>query len=126
MQLKHEFSLCRVYVTSGCARAFDRRPLGTIPNIHTQNLTTNNGNQLPQEVPGGSGASSSSLQNASATATVPVMERSGSTDSLDSEQNDRTALQATASGSATNNKKYDVEMAEALEPLLDWEQLDWP
>lgn len=27
MQLRHEFSLCRVYVISGSFRAFDRRPL---------------------------------------------------------------------------------------------------
>ncbi|PQQ20156.1 NAC domain-containing protein 90 [Prunus yedoensis var. nudiflora] len=28
MQLRHEFSLCRVYKKSKCLRAFDRRPLG--------------------------------------------------------------------------------------------------
>jgi len=28
MQLRHEISLCRVYVVSGSFRAFDRRPLG--------------------------------------------------------------------------------------------------
>lgn len=27
MQLRHEFSLCRIYVVSGSFRAFDRRPL---------------------------------------------------------------------------------------------------
>lgn len=27
IQLRHEFSLCRVYVISGSFRAFDRRPL---------------------------------------------------------------------------------------------------
>lgn len=26
--MRHEFSLCRVYVTSGSSRAFDRRPVG--------------------------------------------------------------------------------------------------
>lgn len=29
MQLRHEMSVCRVYVISGTFRAFDRRPLGT-------------------------------------------------------------------------------------------------
>lgn len=28
MQLRHEFSLCRVYKKSKCVRAFDRRPTG--------------------------------------------------------------------------------------------------
>ncbi|RID41516.1 hypothetical protein BRARA_J01473 [Brassica rapa] len=27
-KLRHEFSLCRVYITSGSSRAFDRRPMG--------------------------------------------------------------------------------------------------
>ncbi|KAJ8421155.1 hypothetical protein Cgig2_013893 [Carnegiea gigantea] len=119
--LKHEFSLCRVYVTTGCARAFDRRPPGTMLNIDTKNLTTNN-NQPLQEVPGGTASSSS--QNANATATMLAME-SRSTDSSDSGGNDHTAFNAVASGSATSDKMYDVEMAEALEPLLDWEQLNW-
>jgi hypothetical protein len=30
MQLRHEFSLCRVYVVSGSFRAFDRRPLEAV------------------------------------------------------------------------------------------------
>lgn len=30
MQLRHEMSVCRVYVISGSFRAFDRRPLGTV------------------------------------------------------------------------------------------------
>ncbi|KGN64940.1 NAC domain-containing protein 90 [Cucumis sativus] len=29
-KLRHEFSLCRVYVISGCFRAFDRRPMESI------------------------------------------------------------------------------------------------
>lgn len=26
--MRHEFSLCRVYITTGSSRAFDRRPVG--------------------------------------------------------------------------------------------------
>ncbi|KFK23146.1 hypothetical protein AALP_AAs64104U000100 [Arabis alpina] len=29
-KLRHEYSLCRVYVTSGSSRAFDRRPMGDL------------------------------------------------------------------------------------------------
>ncbi|KAF3541910.1 hypothetical protein F2Q69_00019168 [Brassica cretica] len=29
-KLRHEFSLCRVYITSGSSRAFDRRPVGSL------------------------------------------------------------------------------------------------
>lgn len=32
MQLRHELSLCRVYIISGSFRAFDRRPLGPAGN----------------------------------------------------------------------------------------------
>ncbi|CAN8244289.1 unnamed protein product [Cochlearia groenlandica] len=32
--LRHEFSLCRVYTTSGSSRAFDRRPVGTFQTEH--------------------------------------------------------------------------------------------
>ncbi|KAJ9675961.1 hypothetical protein PVL29_024771 [Vitis rotundifolia] len=34
-QLRHEFSLSRVYVISGSFRAFDRRPLGTVTREET-------------------------------------------------------------------------------------------
>ncbi|KAF9675249.1 hypothetical protein SADUNF_Sadunf09G0012400 [Salix dunnii] len=36
-KLRHEFSLCRVYVVSGSFRAFDRRPLGAVTR-ETQHL----------------------------------------------------------------------------------------
>ena len=34
-QLRHEFTLSRVYVVSGSFRAFDRRPLGTVVREET-------------------------------------------------------------------------------------------
>ncbi|CAN7121801.1 unnamed protein product [Brassica rapa subsp. narinosa] len=36
-KLRHEFSLCRVYITSGSSRAFDRRPVGS---LQTERLLT--------------------------------------------------------------------------------------
>ncbi|KAF3548870.1 hypothetical protein DY000_02000982 [Brassica cretica] len=37
-KLRHEFSLCRVYITSGSSRAFDRRPVGV---LQTRRMLTN-------------------------------------------------------------------------------------
>ncbi|KAM0939793.1 putative transcription factor NAM family [Dioscorea sansibarensis] len=36
VQLRNEFSLCRVYIKSGCLRAFDRRPVG--PGVEIQRM----------------------------------------------------------------------------------------
>lgn len=42
MQLRHELSLCRVYVGSGTTRAFDRRPFG-IESMEMVNTEANTG-----------------------------------------------------------------------------------
>ncbi|KAH9605506.1 hypothetical protein KSS87_004675 [Heliosperma pusillum] len=49
-KLRHELSVCRVYVTSGCARAFDRRPPGTTTMTTTTTTTLLNNNvHAPQD-----------------------------------------------------------------------------
>ncbi|KAF8403331.1 hypothetical protein HHK36_011433 [Tetracentron sinense] len=54
-KLRHEISLCRVYVNSGCLRAFDRRPSAattmetTIHRAHNDGATTSQQNPPPVE-----------------------------------------------------------------------------
>ncbi|KAG8655095.1 hypothetical protein MANES_04G002000v8 [Manihot esculenta] len=94
--LRHEFSLCRVYVISGSFRAFDRRPLeaAAIDNRLVRNTAT------------------------SAQDTRIVDNTSSSETSYSGGDH---AYPSGAEGSAN------WEMVEDLvQPLWDWEQLNWP
>ncbi|XP_021865979.2 NAC domain-containing protein 90 [Spinacia oleracea] len=109
-ELRNGCSLCRVYITSGCARAFDRRPPGTI----SSNLNTQNDYALQ--------ANEEASQNAS-NVTKMLTEKSGSTDSCNSgcdDQGQGTVHEA-AAGSSYNSE---IEMTEDG-IFWDWKQLDW-
>lgn len=92
-QLRNEFSLCRVYVTSGSLRSFDRRPVGI--EIDSRRMTE---------------ASSSMM--------VPmVAERASSQDSSSSGEH-RNNEQSGAGAASTSTNVQMIEEAD-LE-LLDW------
>ncbi|XP_077234447.1 NAC domain-containing protein 90-like [Tasmannia lanceolata] len=98
-KLRHEFSLCRVYVNSGCLRSYDRRPLaastsGTInAENSTQPILSDSMN------PGSSSLGVSSHENSL------MVERTSSPDSL-------------AEGTAD-----DWNMIDNMDPL--WDSLNW-
>ncbi|XP_074267492.1 NAC domain-containing protein 90 [Silene latifolia] len=123
-KLRHELSLCRVYVTSGCARAFDRRPPGMTTTTTTTTPLLNNNVHAPQDdttmifdnniqqIEVGQGSGTQTTQNYMNTPTISTDDNSSN------------------SGGATiegNNNAFDIEMTESLESLDNfWEQLGWP
>ncbi|EOY33390.1 hypothetical protein QUC31_018964 [Theobroma cacao] len=71
-KLRHEFSLCRVYVVSGSLRAFDRRPLETVPRgtqLHDNRTTISSERPTMMEISSSgtspSGGNHSELQDSS-------------------------------------------------------------
>ena len=96
-QLRHEFSLCRVYVISGSFRAFDRRPI---------ELTRNTQDQEGDHA-------GTSTQN------TTVVERAASSSETSSSGDPADLPRAAAT--------TDWEMNDDLQqPLWEWEQLNWP
>lgn len=120
LKMRDEFSLCRVYVTSGCARAFDRRPPpGTMSTTMAQLVAANNNNNQGQEI---IGRASQNLN-----ATTFLIERRSSTYSSNSEGNDQVTLQYKEAAAGSSNSTYhEIEMqaAQDLESLWDLEQLN--
>ncbi|KAF8403335.1 hypothetical protein HHK36_011437 [Tetracentron sinense] len=96
-KLRREFSLCRVYMKSGCLRAFDRRPSAS---------TTR---ETPIHQAHGDGASTSQ-QN------PPPVEKTRLPDSSFSGDNDNPPQ---------IGESIDWDMSYLLEPLWVWEELDW-
>ncbi|XP_054816425.1 NAC domain-containing protein 90-like [Prosopis cineraria] len=60
-KLRHEFSLCRVYVISGSFRAFDRRPLAVSASAHDQNTQMEDHPKVPDD--GGSSGANRNVNN---------------------------------------------------------------
>lgn len=98
--LRHEFSLCRVYVVSGAFRAFDRRPL-----LH---LTGHHGNDV---VPSASAASTSS-------------ETSDSGGGDNNINGDAGGGGSTSTAAAADNWNVNDGINIVQEPLWEWEQLN--
>lgn len=100
MQLRQEFSLCRVYKKSKCLRAFDRRPSGVVI-----------GGQPPahRQVHHGDVASTSGRPNRSPAERTSSLESSSSGDHGHPSQ---------AAGESRN-----MEMAVDNDPLWRWDQL---
>ncbi|KAA8549898.1 hypothetical protein F0562_001582 [Nyssa sinensis] len=95
-KLRHELSLCRVYVVSGSFRAFDRRPLVA----ETRETITQQGHGH------GHGAISSSEN-------TPLIEKTSSPESSYSGE-EPVELPGT-----------NWETVNGLDPLWEWEQLNW-
>ncbi|KAG6629636.1 hypothetical protein I3843_14G099100 [Carya illinoinensis] len=95
-KLRHEFSLCRMYVISGSFRAFDRRP--EVSTRMTQNVVDEAANKPPQN--------------------ATVVEKTSSSDASFS-GGDHADLQEVAGSICW-------EINDTLEPLWEWEPLNWP
>ncbi|KAI6669093.1 hypothetical protein NL676_003978 [Syzygium grande] len=54
LRLRHDFTLCRVYVVSGCSRAFDRRPLELVAGETIQGVDGDGGSGSKSTTPSGS------------------------------------------------------------------------
>lgn len=102
IQLRHEFSLCRVYVISGSFRSFDRRPLERSRVVDGDRGVASSAQQI---APAMDGSSSSETSNSGgAGGVVHISEVGGA-----------------GSSGATWNASNRIE-----EPLWEWEQLNWP
>lgn len=101
MQLRHGLSLCRVYITPGCARAFDRKPsLGMVPsNVDVQAYGTR-----PQ----------------SANTASVFIEKSSSTDSFNSRCDDY----GMGTQQATTDSGNIFEVETATEDVSFWDLTD--
>ncbi|KAI9195801.1 hypothetical protein LWI28_018229 [Acer negundo] len=98
-KLRHEYSLCRVYVTSGSSRAFDRRPSEAVTN-ETQPLAN--------------GATSSAHN------TIMEARTSSPDTSYSGEDHPHDPPESTEATTYARIMDY-------LEPpLFDWEELNWP
>ncbi|OVA06046.1 NAC domain [Macleaya cordata] len=122
--LRHEFSLCRVYVKSGCLRAFDRRPFGTATT------TTDQIKAIHQEVCR-DGATTTSYQQLNSSIMGLVQQKTSSSHdcpaSSGSDDQDHDHQSSSVMGEANNNNTDDHwdMMTEDLNPLWEWEQLKW-
>ncbi|XP_065867654.1 NAC domain-containing protein 90-like [Euphorbia lathyris] len=97
-KLRHEFSLCRVYVTSGSCRAFDRRPVEAVTR-ETQVLVGDTATTSAQNTRMVDNASSSETSNSAG------------------DHGDLTRIPESANW----------EMVDHLvQPLWEWEPLNWP
>ncbi|RDX62268.1 NAC domain-containing protein 90, partial [Mucuna pruriens] len=101
-KLRHEFSLCRVYVISGSFRSFDRRPLERT------------------RVGGDGGAASTSAQQRAAT-----VYGSSSSETSHSEGGGGGAAPVSEFGEGTSATDWNASNR-VEEPLWEWEQLNWP
>ncbi|XP_074266906.1 NAC domain-containing protein 90-like [Silene latifolia] len=117
-KLRDELSLCRVYVTSGCARAFDRRPTTTKAPLNLS-TTTQNCNLITC----GLEASEGDINVATLKSSEVKSDDSPKSKDIDIfHMHDCGTLQDTAiQGSCSAS--LDIEFIENLDSLIDWEQL---
>ncbi|KAB2615115.1 NAC domain-containing protein 90 [Pyrus ussuriensis x Pyrus communis] len=100
-KLRDEFSLCRVYVVSGSARAFDRRPLE--PVVAQQKFSNS------------TEASTSSLK-------TTMVDKASSSDETYSHSGELGDLLETSAGINSSNWEINEGFEE---PLWEWEQLNF-
>ena len=99
MQLRQEFSLCRVYIKSKSLRAFDRRPSGVT-----------RGEAIGHQLHRGNEATISSLQN------QPMRERTSSPDSSSSGDH---------ANPSQNIEKDSWDVPADNDPFWDLGQFNW-
>ncbi|KAL9228598.1 hypothetical protein vseg_004157 [Gypsophila vaccaria] len=133
-KLRNEVSLCRIYVTSGCARAFDRRPPGT--NTTTATTTTSTLLKVDasrREIGQGSGSREVINYNNGAT-TLTFEEKSSSVIISNTDDNSSnlvgqihrgTPLLIPQTNANNNTTCDDFEMTDSLDDslLIEWDQL---
>lgn len=107
MQLRQEFSLCRVYKKSKCLRAFDRRPS---PPIRRVDIITGSSSSNPHQDD------------------EPAQSQKGSSSSYVQVMEERSVIITSSPESSPSQDGGEGEAAQMQidnEPLLDWEQVDW-
>ena len=103
LQLRPEFSLCRVYKKSKSLRAFDRRPSPEVPMTGQEAM-------VHQVIAHHGTEATTSHHNR------PTMERTGSPESSSNEDHPN----------PSNTMRSDnLDMDIGNEPLWDWEHLNW-
>ncbi|CAL0326729.1 unnamed protein product [Lupinus luteus] len=107
MQLRHEFSLCRVYKKSKCLRAFDRRPSPRRDTSNVQNV------QHQHQM-----ASTSYDQN------PPQMVLETETGATIARSPDESSSSEDHGQPSHVGESSQMEV-NINEPLLNWEQVDW-
>lgn len=127
MQLRHEFSLCRIYVTSGNSRAFDRRPLEAAPTEeqpHVGGARTSAPNNIMVHANG----SNTSFQEA-----IMVDGDVATTSAGNNIMGPRTSSPETSysGGDHADHPETNIDInwtnvGDLEPPLWDWEQLNWP
>uniref|UniRef100_A0A7C9DMU1 Uncharacterized protein n=1 Tax=Opuntia streptacantha TaxID=393608 RepID=A0A7C9DMU1_OPUST len=125
VQLRHEWSLCRVYITSGCARAFDRRPPGrilSISNADAQNAIASSSKD--HEVQTVAASLQNDVKNVSATF---LMEKSSSSSAASSNSggNYLCILHPDKEATATAKDRIEIMADDDLQTFSDLEQLNW-
>nr|QIZ03114.1 transcription factor NAC11 [Fagopyrum tataricum] len=108
-KLRHEMSVCRVYITSGSSRAFDRRPSAMAIGRNPIN-----------EAPAAGAAEPIAAAHVSGVNMAPAAPVSISDSSKSGEEDCRRLDDV---GSSNN---FDEEMMSGFEPLLEWEHFNWP
>ncbi|KAL8140894.1 hypothetical protein V2J09_006915 [Rumex salicifolius] len=119
--LRHEMSVCRVYITSGSSRAFDRRPSA----IDIQDPSVD---EAPGEtVPGPSTRPSLQQIRAHRPESMSSMSVSESSNSRGEDQDQNQpegGLMNRGLGSSSTNKLDDEITIDGLEPMWEWDQLN--
>lgn len=126
-ELRHELSLCRVYITSGCARAFDRRPPGRLSiNTNAQDAFASSSKDHQVQA---NRTAAVSLQNdvKNAAGVTFLMEKSCSSSAASSNSGGNyNSILHTAKGTAvTANCGIEITTDDDLETFSDLEQLNW-
>ncbi|XP_074266912.1 NAC domain-containing protein 90-like [Silene latifolia] len=128
-KLRDELSVCRVYITTGRACAFDRRPTTTMTTLNLS--TTQNGNLITtcddynnnmQIIDSASGLEASQADINGATLKLSEVHSDDSPKSKDIDMHDCETFQGAAiDGSCSNS--FDIGIFENLDNLIDWELL---
>ncbi|KAI3832611.1 hypothetical protein MKW98_002157 [Papaver atlanticum] len=109
--LRHEFSLCRIYVKSGCLRAFDRRPLGPPTSSEPVALTRHQHHSI------------AAVHNDQKTSS-PSYQSSGD-DCIQNQSSSREVLGEPSTSNTSRDDQWDMITTDDFNQLWDWEQLKW-
>ncbi|KAI3950503.1 hypothetical protein MKW92_053190 [Papaver armeniacum] len=108
--LRHEFSLCRIYVKSGCLRAFDRRPLGPPTSSEPVALTRRQHHSI-------------AVHNDQKTSS-PSYHSSGD-DCIQNQSTSREVLGEASTSNTSRDDQWNMITTDDFNQLWDWEQLKW-
>ncbi|KAJ4845142.1 hypothetical protein Tsubulata_018404 [Turnera subulata] len=126
-KLRHEFSLCRVYVISGCFRAFDRRPLEGMKRGDDYGKGTSSSSAAqggPSKATNLPGASYSSGEG-DQTCGIPHQDtKMGKLEIISSPETSSTSGGGQGDDMPAESGSWDL-IDDQEPPMWDWEQLNW-